>query len=75
MSVPAQIEKCPTLSISIFRITFEHQGVIGSYVLAGASPRTGFEIEAATQREIVVRDYPALGCEEMTVLYAGWSRL
>ncbi|MFB3105288.1 MAG: hypothetical protein ACE1ZA_10195, partial [Pseudomonadales bacterium] len=51
------------------------QVVIGSYVLVGESPRTGFEIASATQREITVRDYPAVVCDEVTVLNAGWVRV
>jgi len=37
----------------------------GRYLLAG---ETGYEIESATKDSITVRDYPAIQCEQITVL-------
>jgi len=47
----------------------------GSYLLAGQAPRTGFEIESAAGDAITVRDYPALACDEVTLLNSGCSRV
>jgi len=48
------------------------QAVSGSYLLAGASPRTGFEVESAEEGSITVRDYPAIACEDITLLNSRW---
>lgn len=47
----------------------------GSYLLAGEAPRTGFEIASAAGDAITVRDYPAIACDEVTVLNARWLRV
>ncbi|MDP6778314.1 MAG: hypothetical protein QGI83_16280, partial [Candidatus Latescibacteria bacterium] len=44
----------------------------GFYVLAGRDPQTGFEVESVTGDAITVRDYPAIPCEEVTVLNSRW---
>jgi hypothetical protein len=44
----------------------------GSYLLAGASPRTGFEVESTGEASIRVRDYPAIPCDAVTLLNARW---
>ncbi len=44
----------------------------GSYLLVGETPRTGFEIEATTADSITVRDYPAIACDELTILHSTW---
>ncbi|MFH1574698.1 MAG: heparinase II/III family protein, partial [Acidobacteriota bacterium] len=46
----------------------------GSYLLVGEDPRTGFEVESAEADAITVRDYPAIACDEVTVLNARWWR-
>ena len=46
--------------------------VAGSYLLAGEAPRTGFEIESATENAVTVRDYPAIPTETVTILNSGW---
>ena len=48
------------------------QAVVGSYLLAGEAPRTGFEIASATEGAITVRDYPAIVCDEVRILNSGW---
>ena len=45
---------------------------VGSYLLAGTDPQTGFEVESTSENAITVRDYPAIACEEVTVLNSGW---
>ena len=40
----------------------------GKYILAG---ETGFEIESHTGSSITVRDYPAIGCENITIINSG----
>ena len=58
--------------------------VSGSYLLAcgpepmsekAPRPRTGFEIESTTADSITVREYPAIECDEVTVLHSRWLRL
>ena len=44
------------------------QAVVGSYLLAGESPQTGFEIVSATENAITVRDYPAITCDKIRIL-------
>jgi hypothetical protein len=39
----------------------------GKYLLAGD---TGYEIEAATETTITVRDYPAVPCDAVTILHS-----
>lgn len=51
------------------------QAVIGSYLLAGESPQTGFEIAAATENAITVRDYPAIICDEVRILNSTWTHV
>ena len=46
--------------------------VVASYALVGDAPRTGFEIASASENSITVRDYPAIPCEEITVLNSKW---
>jgi hypothetical protein len=41
---------------------------VGSCVLAGP---TGYEVESAGERSITVRDYPAIACDQVTLLHAG----
>lgn len=41
----------------------------GCYLLAGT---TGFEIETMDESSITVRDYPAIECDEVTVLNSAW---
>ncbi len=48
------------------------RAVDGSYLLAGASPQTGFEIESAGAESISVRDYPAIACDRITLLHSRW---
>ncbi len=48
------------------------QAVVGSYLLAGEAPQTGFEIASASEDAITVRDYPAIVCDEIRVLNSGW---
>jgi hypothetical protein len=48
---------------------------VGSYLLAGASPRTGFALESVTQATMTVRDYPAVACDQITVLNSRWLRI
>jgi hypothetical protein len=48
--------------------------VRGAYLLVGQEPRTGFEISEATEKTITVRDYPAIACDEATVLHSGWMQ-
>ncbi len=45
---------------------------VGSYVLAGRDPQTGFEVESTSGDAITVRDYPAIACDEVTILNSGW---
>jgi len=49
--------------------------VVGMCLLAGDAPRTGFEIETALPDAITVREYPAIACEAVTILNAGWVRM
>ncbi|HLA41780.1 MAG TPA: hypothetical protein VJ417_17385, partial [Candidatus Glassbacteria bacterium] len=49
--------------------------VRGSYLLAGQPLRTGFEVESAAVDTIAVRDYPAISCDEVTVLNSRWLRI
>ena len=51
------------------------QAAIGSYLLAGEAPRTGYEVESAAGDAITVRDYPAVACDEVTVLKSRWLRI
>ena len=51
------------------------QAVVGSYLLAGESPQTGFEIASATENAIIVRDYPAIACDEVRILNSAWARV
>ena len=51
------------------------QAVIGSYLLAGESPQTGFEIASATENAITVRDYPAITCDEVRILNSTWAHV
>ena len=51
------------------------QAVVGSYLLAGESPQTGFEIASATENAIIVRDYPAIICDEVRILNSAWARV
>ena len=51
------------------------QAVIGSYLLAGESPQTGFEIASATENAITVRDYPAIACDEVRILNSAWAQV
>ena len=41
---------------------------VGSCVLAGP---TGFEVESTGEQSITVRDYPAIACDQVTLLHAG----
>jgi hypothetical protein len=41
----------------------------GHYLLAG---ETGYEIESTTDNSITVRDYPAIDCQQLTVLNSAW---
>ncbi len=41
----------------------------GAYVLAGD---TGYEVETCTEDTITVRDYPAIECEQLTLLNSLW---
>jgi hypothetical protein len=58
----------------------------GSYLLAcgppgtyrnqeAPRPQTGFEIESTTANSITVRDYPAIECDEVTLLNSKWLQL
>jgi hypothetical protein len=38
-------------------------------------PQTGFEIESTSSNSITVRDYPAIKCEEVTVLSSKWLQV
>jgi hypothetical protein len=49
--------------------------VAGAYLLAGEAPRTGFEVESASGDAITVRDYPAITCDEVTLLHSSWVRI
>jgi hypothetical protein len=49
------------------------RAVIGSYLLAGTGPQTGFEIASAGESSITVRDYPAIACESVTLLNSRWA--
>ena len=51
------------------------QTVVGSYLLAGESPQTGFEIASATENAITVRDYPAITCDEVRILNSAWAHV
>ena len=51
------------------------QAAVGSYLLAGESPQTGFEIASATEDAITVRDYPAIICDEVRVLNSAWAHV
>ena len=51
------------------------QAVVGSYLLAGESPQTGFEIASATENAITVRDYPAITCDEVRILNSAWAHV
>ena len=51
------------------------QTVIGSYLLAGESPQTGFEIASATEDTITVRNYPAIICDEVRILNSAWAHV
>ncbi|MDE2799185.1 MAG: hypothetical protein OXI94_11030, partial [Gemmatimonadota bacterium] len=51
------------------------QTVIGSYLLAGESPQTGFEIASATENAITVRDYPAIICDKIRILNSAWAHV
>ena len=55
----------------------------GTYLLADGAmplaegqprPRTGFEIESATENSITVRDYPPIPCDEVTILHSVWMQ-
>ena len=48
------------------------RAVPGSYLLAGTDPRTGFEIASAGVDSITVRDYPAMACDQITLLNSRW---
>ena len=41
----------------------------GAYILAGD---TGYEVESCTENTITVRDYPAIECEQLTLLNSLW---
>ena len=47
------------------------RALAGKYVLADG---TGYEIESAEQRSVIVRDYPVIPCSEITLLHdAYWQ--
>ncbi len=69
---PASKVAVTSVSDQTFHLDKSPKNVGGAYLLAGREPRTGFEIAEATEKTITVRDYPAIACDEATVLHSEW---
>ena len=70
--------KVQSVEESVFHLAEPLQNphaVVGSYLLAGESPQTGFEIASATENAITVRDYPAIICDEVRILNSAWAHV
>ena len=70
--------KVQSVEDNVFHLTEPLQNpqtVVGSYLLAGESPQTGFEIASATEDAITVRDYPAITCDKVRILNSAWAQV